>query len=644
MIISFFLSVLLFCMMEPVKKGIEAWMKAVILWVAFVFYSLEVMSLFSMVTEGGLMIFWGCLIGLLTGTIFFLYKKKDFSLKRQLKRTFQKMWHHKLFMFFSFYLTVLSILTIPYNWDSMSYHLSRIANWAQNQSVAHYATHNIRELASPMLAEFINLHVYILSGRKDYGFNLLQCFSALISAWIIYEIALKIGCRKGYATLAPFLFLTMPSVFGEALATQVDLFAGMWLLIFVYYYLDLIHMKCHLSWNRETRGHCVIMASCVAFGYLAKPSVLIGMFLLLVFLLVICIRRKDAPIEIGKLVFLVIPVIGIIVFPEVLRNVVSFSSITHPIAGQRQLIGTWKPFYVLVNGLKNFVFNFPNIYLPQSSHWPAAVVYRIAAVLKVNIDDSSISEDGQSFYLHVPQTYEPDMAINPVFLCSFIVCLLWAILRFKKQERTVGRTYFFFGAFIFLIFCCLVRWEPFVSRYMISYMALLCPAIIYEMQDFEKVFSSRNFAAWPAGIVFFMCCVELIGLGTYHMGIVAEENGDRFKGYFYNQKEAYADYDEVCDLVIEHDMKNVGLIISGSSYEYPIWQRLEGYTESIMHVSVENESMKYEREDLCPDCVITTRDRGEKLLLRGKTYTRLLQCTDNEYLYLYIINSSSVNE
>lgn len=641
MIITFLLLVLLFRMADSQKKWIEAWMKSVIVWVALAFYSLEILSLFTLVTKNSLMIFWGCLSVLLMGMIILLHKKRrrDFNFVGELKRLFYQIWKYKLFCLFSILLIILSILTVPYNWDSMTYHLSRIANWAQNQSVEHYATHNIRELVSPMLGEFINLHVYILFGNKDYCFNLLQCFSALLSAWIIYEIAAKMGCRKMYALLAAFLFLTMPSVFGEALSTQVDLFAGIWLLIFVYYYLDLIQIDRCLSWNREVRRNCIIMGSCVAFGYLAKPSVLIGMFLLLVLLLGICVRRKDAPGVMGKLLSLVIPVMAVIVLPEMIRNVVSFSSITHSIAGQRQLVGTWNPRYVLVNGLKNFIFNFPNMYLTGSDHWPAAVVYRIAGILRVNIDDPSISEDGRPFYLHAPQTYEPDMAVNPVFLVFFICSLLWGIGRFRKQKGTVGKIYFFFASFIFLIFCCFVRWEPFVSRYMISYMALLCPAITYEMEDFERTFSVRSFSAWPAGIAVFMCCVELIGLITYHTGIVAEERENRFRGYFHNNSEIYDDYEEVCALVIENRMKKIGLVISGNSYEYPIWQYLEGHTESIQHVAVENESAKYEREDVIPDGIITTSDLGENYSLRGKKYVRVSQCSDNQNLYLYAINS-----
>ena len=43
---------------------------------------------------------------------------------------------------------MLAFMTWPYNWDSLTYHLPRIAQWAQNKSVAHYAVNDVRQVTS----------------------------------------------------------------------------------------------------------------------------------------------------------------------------------------------------------------------------------------------------------------------------------------------------------------------------------------------------------------------------------------------------------------------------------------------------------------------------------------------------------------
>lgn len=455
------------------------------------YISLEILSVFSSINYIALLAVWIGVDVILAIGIVIQRKGNLRTIKEIVSVIAETLASNKLWVFLSGIIIILAVCTVPYNWDSMTYHLSRIANWAQNGSVAHYATHNIREIVSPMLAEFVNLHVYILSGKKYVLFHLLQCFSMLTNIWLIYEIARKIGCRKLYAYLAALLFYTSPSAFGEALTTQVDQFATVWLLIFVYYWLDMISLEFPFKYERKTLDKCICMGLCIVWGYLTKPSVLVAIALLVIFLLWRCIKRKDSFHVIVKLLVWVIPCILMMLLPELVRNTISFGSITLPIAGQRQLIGTGKPRYVLVNGLKNFVFNLPNIYMYQGEHWMAAIVYRVSAMLEVPIDDPSILEDGRAFFLHGARSYEPDTAVNSIIVLCFLICVIWGIYRFSKQKKSSGRCYASLVSVIFLVFCCVVRWEPFVSRYMVSYLALLCPMIAFEVEDFVDYFKVK---------------------------------------------------------------------------------------------------------------------------------------------------------
>lgn len=65
-----------------------------------------------------------------------------------------------------------------------------------------------------------------------------------------------------------------------------------WLLIFVYSYID-VYQGDKLNTDKKTIKNCLIMAASIGLGYLSKPSVVIGMVILLILLLVRCIKRKD---------------------------------------------------------------------------------------------------------------------------------------------------------------------------------------------------------------------------------------------------------------------------------------------------------------------------------------------------------------
>ncbi len=616
------------------KKLIESWIEAAIIWVGLAYFSLECLSLCSAITFLSLFIFW-----LLMSLIMIMYIwKKGWGgvIKRFLLIIYNVLRDNKIWVFLSAGLLIMALTTVPYNWDSMTYHFARIANWAQNQSVAHYTTSNVKQLVNPMLAEFVSLHVYVLSGENDYFFNLPQCISALINVWLVYEIAKKIGCTRFYAQIAAFIFYTCPIAFGEALATQGDQFTGLWLLIFVYYYLDMIDEEYNFIFDRKTIKTCLIMGICISYGYLSKPSVLIGVAFFVLALFVQCIRRKDSVLCLAKLLFLVVPVMVIILVPELLRNIYSFGSISVPGTGQRQLVGTLSPLYVLVNGLKNYAFNLPTIYIEKSDHYVAAIVYLIARALGVAIDDPSIAEDGRVFSLHVARTYGHDTAVNPVIGWGLIFCMPWVIYRIKRMENKKARFYIVVAVIAFLLFCCTARWEPFVSRYMVGYLALICPVLSYLAEDFA-LFKQNKVCTWPAAILIFVCCVELVGLGTFHIKVILSERNDRFKGYFHNCTYIYDDYQEVCDLVLNktNEGDDIGLLLKGNAYEYPIWQGLRGHGYSIRHIMISNQSSKYEKSDFIPDFIIASQGHGESLEYKEKKYYLCKECEDNAELCLY---------
>ena len=309
---------------------------AIISWTFIMYAGIEVLSLFHLLQLSTIIIYWGIID--CTLLIYLIKKKRFFSLSfKQLFGNLAKGINLlSLLMIFIIVISlVLALKTVPSNWDSMTYHLPRIMHWIQNRTVAHYATNSVRQVGSPILAEFVSLYIIILSGKRDFLINLLQWSSYVTCAILVYGVCRKLGCSKILSNFGSIMFLSLPIAFAESMTTQNDLFSALWLLLFVYLILDIYQCN-HLS-LKEHWWCCIMLSMCIAFGYLTKPSVMFGILSFSIGLLIFLIKRKDTFKEIIRLLFLGSSAITAIVLPEILRNLATFNSISAPIVSDGEL-------------------------------------------------------------------------------------------------------------------------------------------------------------------------------------------------------------------------------------------------------------------------------------------------------------------
>ena len=498
----------------------------------------------------------------------------------------------------------MSLITTPYNWDSMTYHLPRIAHWAQNHSVAHFATNSIRQISSPVLGEFVNLHVYILCRGHDLLFNLLQGASYVTCAVLAAAIADRLSCDRKFCFLAALLYMSMPIAFAEALTTQVDNFAAIWLLFFVYRLLGYTDQETAMRFDRTTVCRVGTMGLCVAWGYLAKPSVCVGMVVFALWLLIVCIRRRDRVRDLAGIFFCALPCVALPMTPEILRNFKSFGAYASPSAGASQLVATLQPSYLFVNLLKNFSFNMPTPLIKDGHEIFTWAAVKAAKLLNVELNAESISENGREYELHEALNYGCDTAGGSVVLWLFILCVIWVLLRFgRTQWEKCCRGYVMAAAFSFVAFCTALRWEPFVGRYMISYLALLCPLIAVVVQTVTRGERRAPLRWGVVGAVSFLCVMELLSLTRYHYKIWEDHARTRPYSYFTARWDEMAPYAAIRDEIAAHEYENVGLYLNkADDFEYPFWAMLGGCR--LEHVLVENETAGYVDETFVPDCII----------------------------------------
>ena len=633
--------------------GLDSYIEACCVWMLFLFALTEGLSLFHAVRFMTVFAAWATLDMILVVLVVIQWKKSglrirelcgmpcnaedggraiESSLKERI-RELKDYSYYGILILTAIVVLALALFTTPNNWDSMTYHLSRIAYWTQNRSVEHYATNCLREIASPVLAEFVNLHVYIMCRGGDMLFNLLQAASYLTCTVLVGAVARKLGCNRLLQFISMLLYMSMPIAFAEALTTQVDNFATVWLLFYVYVLLGLVEQREGLKCNVPTVCNVCMLGLCVAWGYLTKPSVCFGMVVFAVWLLVVCIVRKDKVRNLFRLVLCALPCVVLPLIPELLRNFATFHSYASKSTGARQLIGTLSPTYVFVNFVKNLSFNMPIALIKDSEVFFAKFAVKAAEILNVELDAKSISEDGRGFGLHEPLNYGYDTAINPIVLWAFIFCIVWAVICIRKTDWKKPTSGYLISAFFsFCLFCAVLRWEPFVSRYMVSYLALLCPMIASQIQLRTEAEGKQKLRYGIVGVVSFLCVMELLSLMNYHLDICRYKANTRPYGYFASRREETQFYCDVADEIRGKEYQSVGLyVVKGDAYQYPLWAMLGD--RHMEHVNVKNESAVYADDSFTPDCIIWFAALPEEpVTINGRVYDQICDFGENHYL------------
>ena len=516
--------------------------------------------------------------------------------------------------------------TVPYNWDSMTYHLTRIAHWAQNGSIAHYVCNDISQISGPPLAEFVNLHVYILTGNSDYFVNLLQTFSYLIIIFLVYKISGKIGCNRLFSSLAALVFATSPIVFGEALSTQVDMYSALWLMVFVYMILHFTDINHRLQWNADMAVKLVLTGMSAGFSYLAKPSVCIAALIFTVWLFMICFRRKDKISIFVKSVITVAITALVITLPEMIRNFITFHSISSAETGSDFLVRSFDVRYLLVNLIQNIVFNLiPNDYLNIGDF----VTRGVSKIEHLLYTGNEVPKSLQNFAL-VEFSMNHDFAINPTIVWLMVVAILCgAIIMIKKclkrqsgTEPKLSWGYATASITSMLLFCSIARWYKFITSYEIGYLALLAPAV---MLVFQYVFRHKKYLKYS-----FVGIIVLTGIITfgksiqYHKTFLGSDTS-RIEQYFAVRR-IYDPYKKATDIIIEKQYKDIGFFCGADSYEYPLWKMLENSMGRFEHIAVKNATEIYDDESFLPECVIAVdRETDDTIQYHNVTYHSIFE-------------------
>ncbi len=147
-------------------------------------------------------------------------------------------------------LLAVGILAAPNTWDSMTYHMARVAHWIQNETLAPYPTPNLRQIIHPQNAE-IGILWAALPGDTDRFASMVQWTAALVGGCCIFGISRLLGHARAAAAFAALLWLSFPEVLLQSVSTKNDVTTAAFCLATVY----LLFLG-----KQEKRGEFLVLA------------------------------------------------------------------------------------------------------------------------------------------------------------------------------------------------------------------------------------------------------------------------------------------------------------------------------------------------------------------------------------------------
>ncbi len=583
----------------------------------FLYADTELLSLGKVLNSNNVMISWICflIVSIIITIIFFIKNKKN-NITDLFKAKIDYI--NLLFLISFIMLIVLAIKVVPYNWDSMTYHLPRVMHWIQNNSIDFYSTNIVRQLSSPIFHEVILSNLYYLTGNTDAFFNLPQTIAFILNIILVYKISQKLGCSKGLAYLSSLLAFSMPIAFAESITTQVDNLSALFSLVFTYYILDFCDVKKKLDLNFNSISKVVVIACCLGFGYITKPTVLISMGLFLVYLFIVFFIRKDKIKNIIICIFISVILSITIVGPSIYRNYKTFNAISDPIVGEKQLLHTNSKRYLIVNFTKNFAWNYYNTIIPNSDELVFDNVTKMANKLNVDINDLSISEAKREYRLAPEMKYDHDYAVNPLVSWTITVLFIIYIIKLVKNKFRLKKKLGIYSIIVIIsmLFMFLItRFQVWETRYEISYLMLLCPIVSLLI---SIVFEKKEIRYFVCGVITVIAVFSLWNQYDYHKKY--SECKDINSCYFKRNMSVYESYYLVSDYINKlGDNKTIGLDLSEDDYEYT-WFILNKNSR-IEHINVNNASNVYADNSFVPDVVISTKGSTE-LTVNGTNYIK----------------------
>jgi len=576
-------------------------------------FCLEVLSIFRWVTVLGLVIAWMAPIVVFS---FWLWHRKT-SGERIVLPTFQfpNSWWNRLILLIICGVLIITVLvawiTPPQTWDSLTYHLSRVAHWAQNRSIWHYATGIDRQTSMPPGAEEIVLNFYVLT-QSDRLASFPQWFSMLGSLIGVSLIAYYLGAKSNGQWLAAGFAATIPMGIVESSSTINDYVATFWVVCVV--------VECLAYYKNGENRSLMYISLAAGLAILTKPIVvpfLIPYAIALGFLLV----KRNGLVTALKWGGVALIVIGLINGGYLTRNYITYGALSNPVDFETHSNQLRNVRGVLSTLIKNAGMHAGLPYLQGVNNEWNLLILKAHIKLGLEIQDPRTTAVGV-FHVSPPSTQE-DLVSNPYHAYLILVLVILMFVMVKKQGWSLI-VYGLLTISTFILFSYIYKWNGFGTRYHLPFFVLFAPIAGVISGSFDKI-----------KLGYLVALLLLIGSYPWIFSIDSRPlipklgrsilqssilNVSRENLYFANS-DLHDTYKQITDEIKSIGCSDIGIMLHGDDPEYLLWVLL-GAPRSSLNIEwiVSSPTTRYEQLDFEP-CAVICKDCGMNQNIRGNSFT-----------------------
>jgi hypothetical protein len=559
--------ILLLANLQSDSSWRRACLHAGVLWGSYIVLLNELLSIWKAITLVGLVVAWSLP---LLGIAVYLILQARRGRKIRLPRPGRPQGWSQVFLIIGviFILSVTAVLawhSPPQTWDSLNYHMPKVAHWAQNQSIHHYVTGIATQNYMSPGMEFVVLHFYILSGG-DHLVALVSWLFVLGSIIGVSYLASRFGLGKTAQLFSMLFAATLPMGIVQASSTMTDCAVAFWMIVVAAEAVTVMKKEDDV-WT------IVILGLSAGLATLTKPTGYAFTLPFAVLIVIALLLRRNVKLFVRSALITIILVL-LLNIGHLSRNQMTYGNPFGPQKRITALITDELSLPIIIsNALRNATLHAgtPSPYVNKGIY---LVVVKIHELMGVDVMNPATTHS-RRYKVFPPSTHE-DLTSNPLHALLILIALILSIWRRKRLPKEI----FVYGLVVatsFVLVSSLVQWQLYNTRLHQPFFVMATPWAVFMLynvrsQRFMNVLALVLLAAsWPWLVHIPSRPIIYQREESYVDDVFHEARVDL---YYANGGHLKIPQTEIAARIRESQCSQVGLVLTGNEAEYPLWALL----------------------------------------------------------------------